>query len=70
MIGGPQGNLHKQAPTYLCPKFVINTDFGYKGTRGENKFHTLPEYTNSSIEFQTHIFNSASFRSALKNVPY
>ena len=39
--------LHKRVPTYLWPKFVTNSEFGYKGTRRENKLHLRRPNTNS-----------------------
>ena len=38
--------LQKQAPPYLCSKFITNSKFGYRGTRGANKLHLLRPNTN------------------------
>ena len=72
--------LQKQAPPYLCSKFITNSEFGYKGTRGANKLHLLRPNTNfyrNTFEFQgaqsynnlphsmRQISNHTTFRSAL-----
>ena len=72
--------LQKQAPPYLCSKFITNSKFGYRGTRGANKLHLLRPNTNfyrNTFEFQgaqcynnlppsmRQISNRTTFRSAL-----
>jgi hypothetical protein len=66
--------LRKEAPAYLCDKFVTNSEFGYRGTRGENKlhlFHPNTNYYRSSFEFLgASSFNRlpSCIRSALSHV--
>ncbi len=47
--------MRQRAPVYLSRKFITNTEFGYSGTRGENKLHLRRPNTNSyrsTFEFQ------------------